>query len=54
LTRGTHQRCDFVPKKSLEDVLDNLKGKILAVPSPGKNVVVLNEIKTKTHGIIKT
>jgi hypothetical protein len=53
-SRGTHQRCDFFPKKSLEDVLDNLKGKVLAVPSHWKYVVDLNEIKTKKRGRHKT
>jgi hypothetical protein len=46
-SKGTHQRHDFIPKKSLEDVLDNLKGKVLVVPSPGPVVGDLNEIKIK-------
>jgi hypothetical protein len=53
-SRGTHQRRDFVPKKSLEDVLDNLKGKVLTIPSLGQDVVDLDEIKTKKHGRLKT
>jgi len=44
-SRGTHHRCNFLPKKSLEYVLDNLKGKVLVVPSPRLDMVHLNEIK---------
>jgi hypothetical protein len=47
---GTHQRPDFIPKKSLEDVLDSLKGKVLVVPSPGQVVGDLNESKIKKQG----
>jgi hypothetical protein len=53
-TRGTHQRHKFVPKKYLEDVLDKLKRKVYVTPNPGKDVVVINEIKTKKHGKHKT
>jgi hypothetical protein len=53
-TRGTHQRHNFVPKKSLEYVLDKLKGKVYVIPNPGKDVVDKNEIKTKKQGKHKT
>jgi hypothetical protein len=53
-TKGTHQRCDFIPKKSLEDVLDKLKSKVLVIPNPGQDVVDINEIKTKKQGRHKT
>jgi hypothetical protein len=49
-SRGTHQRRSFVPKKYLEDVLDNMKGKVLVVRSPRMNVLDLNETKIKKHG----
>jgi len=48
--RGTHQRHDFVPKKSLEDVLDSLKNKVRVIPNPRQDVVDLNGIKTKKQG----
>jgi hypothetical protein len=49
-SKGTHQRPDFIPKKSLEDVLDNLKDKVLVVPSPWLVVGDLNESKIKKQG----
>jgi hypothetical protein len=46
-SKGTHRRPNFIPKNSLEDVLDNLKGKVLDVPSPGLVVGDSNESKIK-------
>jgi hypothetical protein len=53
-SKGTHPRHDFIPKKSLEYVLDNLKDKVLIVPSPELVMVHLNEIKIKKQGRCKT
>jgi hypothetical protein len=44
----------FYSKKSLEDVLDNLKDKVLVVPSPEPVMVDLNEVKIKKQGRRKT
>jgi hypothetical protein len=33
-SKGKKPRCDFIPRKSLEEVLDDLKDKILTVPNP--------------------
>jgi hypothetical protein len=52
--RDTHQRHKFVPKKSLEEVLDKLKGKVYVTPNLGQDLVDVNEIKIKKQGKQKT
>jgi hypothetical protein len=52
--RDTHQRHKFIPKKYLEEVLDKLNGKVFVTPNPRKDLVDINEIKTKKHGKHKT
>jgi hypothetical protein len=46
-SKGKKPRHDFIPKKSLEDVLDDMKDKVLVVPSPEPVMVDLNEVKIK-------
>jgi hypothetical protein len=53
-SKGKNLRRDFIPKKSLEGVLDNLKDKVLVVPSSEPVMVDLNEVKIKKHGRRKT
>ena len=48
-SKGTHQRPDFIPKKYLEYVLDNLKDKVLVVPSP-KQVINWTVIQVQHKG----
>jgi hypothetical protein len=49
-SKGKKPRCDFIPRKSLEEVLDDLKDKILTVPNPEPIRVDLNEIDIKKQG----
>jgi hypothetical protein len=53
-TKDTHQRHEFIPKKSLEEVIDKLKGKVFVTPKLGQDLVYINEIKTKKQGKHKT
>jgi hypothetical protein len=52
--RDTHQRHEFVPKKSLEEVLDKLKGKVYVTPNLEKDLVDEKEIQIKRQGKQKT
>jgi hypothetical protein len=49
-SKGKNPRCNFIPKKSLEDVLDGLKDKFLIVPSSDLVMVDLNGVKIKKQG----
>jgi hypothetical protein len=49
-SKGNKPRCDFIPKKSLEEVLDDLKDKILTVPNPEPIQFDSNEIDIKKQG----
>jgi hypothetical protein len=49
-SKGKKPRHDFIPKKSLEDVLDDLKEKVFVVPSPEPVLVDLNEVEIMKHG----
>jgi hypothetical protein len=46
-SKGKKPRCDFIPRKPLEEVLDDLKDKILVVPNPEPIRVDLNELEIK-------
>jgi hypothetical protein len=43
-SKGKKPKHDFIPRKSLEEVLDDLKDKILVVPNPEPIRVDSNEI----------
>jgi hypothetical protein len=47
---GKKPRCDFMPRKSLEEVLDVLKDKIPTVPIHEPTQVVLNKSIVKKNG----
>jgi hypothetical protein len=48
--KGKKLRCDFVPKKYLEEVLDYQKDKILTIPNHDPIQVDLNEPTVKKKG----
>jgi len=47
---GKNPRCDFMPKKSLEEVLDDLKDMVSFVPTHEPIWVVPNESIVKKKG----
>jgi hypothetical protein len=47
--RDTHQRHKFVPKKSLEEVLDKLKGKVYVTPILGKIWLMKMKLKSRSR-----
>jgi hypothetical protein len=49
-SKGKKLRYDFIPRKSLEEVLDDLKDKNLVVPNPKPIQVDLNELDIKKWG----
>jgi hypothetical protein len=49
-TKGKKPRHDFIPKKYLEDVLYDLKDKVIVVPDPEPIQVDLNELEIKKQG----
>jgi hypothetical protein len=47
-SKGNKLRCDFIPRKSLEEVLDYLKDKRLVVPNP--EPIRIDELEITKHG----
>jgi hypothetical protein len=46
----TSRKHKFIPKKSLEEVLSHLRGKVPVVPNPVQKLVYENKIKIKRQG----
>jgi hypothetical protein len=48
--KDTSRKHKFVPKKSLEEVLSQLRGKVYVIPNPEQDLVYENKIKIKRQG----